>query len=235
MRQYKSRLSEIEERRSIRSALIFGGLTIIIIILAVIFGLSYLPKFVNLFNKNSSSNSNTQTSTLLPPNLSILPQYTNNQNLTVKGTTSPNSTIKIFFNNSIDQTVSDGSGNFAANITLVKGSNTIYAVLVDNQGNISANSNSFTVNYTNQVPNLTVSVPQNNQTFYGPTQKTLTIQGSTDSGNVVTINDHIVILDSNGKFAYSFDLQNGDNQLKIVSTDPANNKKEIDLKVTFNP
>jgi len=235
MREYKSRLSEVEERKNVRSALIFGGLTIFIIIAVIVFGLTFLTKFINLFNKNSSSNSTLQSNTILPPTLSVLPQYTNKQSLVVKGTAPANSTVKIFFGSSSDQTSADSSGNFAINVSLTKGANNIYAVTIDNQGNTSANSNSYTINYTNQLPNLTVSIPTNNQTFYGPTQQTPTIQGTTDIGNTVTINDHVAILDNNGKFAYTYSLQNGDNQLKIISTDQAGNKKEIDLKVTFNP
>lgn len=236
MREYKSRLTETEEKNNVRSAVVFGGLTIVLIVLGLVFGIPLFSKFVGLFTKNSSQQQSTQsTTTLLAPNVSTLPKYTNQQSISIKGTAQPNSTIKIFFNNSSDETVTDGSGNFAANVTLTKGVNTIYAKTVDSNGNESQPSVSYSVNYTNQTPNLTVNTPQNNQNFYGSASKSLDIQGSTDAGNTVTINDHIAILDANGKFSYSIDLQNGDNQLKIVSTDLAGNKKEIDLKVIFNP
>jgi len=235
MRQYRSRLSEVEEQKSIKSALIFGGLTILIIILSLIFGIPLFSKFINLFNKPSTQNQVNQTVTLLAPTLSTPPKYTKEQSIIIKGISTPNSLIKIFFGNSTDEVTSDGDGNFTANIGLVKGNNVIYAVTLDKNGNTSANSTSYTINYTNQTPNLTVNTPQNNQNFYGSSQQNLNIQGSTDANNNIAINDHTVVVDPTGKFSYSINLQNGDNNLKIVSTDPAGNKKEIDLKVTFNP
>lgn len=235
MREYRSRLTEIDEKRSIRSAIIFGGLTVLIIILMIFVGLPQLSKFVALFSKSSPSAVTPSSSTLLPPYIQTLPKDTNQQSIIVKGTAQPNSAVKVFFSNSSDETVTDDSGNFAMNVTLSKGSNIIYAKTVDSSGNESQPSTSFTVNYTNQVPNLTVNTPQNNQTFYADAQKNITIQGSTDAGNTITVNDHIVIVDDEGKFSYPFTLQNGVNELKIVSTDKAGNKKEIDLKVAFNP
>jgi glucodextranase-like protein len=235
MREYKSRLSEVEEQKSIKSALVFGGLTVLIIIFAILFGIPLFSRFINLFSKNSTTVTSSQNSNLLPPNLSVLPQYTNQKSIIVKGTSAPNSTIKIFFGNSSDETSSDENGNFAANIGLSKGANVIYTQTLDKNGNQSAKSTIYTVNFTDQIPNLTVNVPQNNQIFYGSSQQNLNIQGSTDASNTITINDHIAVLDNTGKFNYPFNLQNGDNNLKIISTDPAGNKKEIDLKVTFNP
>ncbi len=235
MREYKSRLRDVEEQKSIKSAAIFGGLTLLIIIFAIFFGLPLFSKFINLFSKKSTTESVLQNSNLLPPNLSIIPQFTNQKSIIIKGNTSPNSIIKITFNNSSDETTSDASGNFAANIGLTKGMNVIYAEMIDKNGNQSSKSTTYTVNFTDQIPNLTVNTPQNNQNFYGSTQQNLNIQGTTDANNTVTINDHVAILDNAGKFNYSFNLAQGDNDLKIVSVDQAGNKKEIDLKVTFNP
>lgn len=235
MRRYQSRLAEVEEQKSIKSAIIFGGLTIIIIILAILFGIPLFSKFVNLFNKPSANPIASSAPTLVPPNLSNLPQYTNQKTITVSGTGPINSTIKVFFNNSSDSTVVDNTGNFSISVGLTKGANTIYAKTVDDRGIESASSTTYTVNFTDQVPNLTITVPQNNQTFYGSGQQSLNVQGSTDTGNSVTINDHIVIVDNAGKFSYQLNLQNGDNNIKIVSKDNAGNKKEVTLKVTFNP
>ncbi len=235
MREYKSRLQEVEEQKSIKSALIFGGLTLFIIIIAIFFGIPLFSKFINLFNRNSNTPIATQNANLLPPNLAVLPKYTKEQTIIVKGTATPNSNIKIFFGNSIDETVADSDGNFATNIGLSKGNNVIYAQTVDVNGNTSSNSETYTVNYTNQVPNLTVNSPQNNQNFYGSTQQNITIQGTTDANNTVTVNEHIAVLDAAGRFNYPFTLTNGDNTIKVVSVDLAGNKKEIELKVVFNP
>lgn len=234
MRENYSRLAQVEEKKSIKSAVIFGGLTIITIVLIIFFGIPFFSKFVGVFSPKTTQGT-TQQGPLITPNLAVLPQYTNQQSIIVKGTGNPNSTIKIFFNSSSDETTTDDSGNFAMNVSLTKGTNTIYAETIDSSGNASPASATYIVNFANQIPNLTVNVPQNNQNFYGSTQENLNIQGSTDVNNSVTINGHVAIVDPTGKFSLQFNLQNGDNQLKIISTDQAGNKKETDLKVTFNP
>ncbi len=236
MRRYQSRLSEVEEQKSIKSAFVFGGLTILVIVLALVFGIPLFSKFVNLFDRTTSTPLSENNTSLMSPTLSTLPEYTNQKTLEVKGTGQPNSTVKVFFNKFSDQTVADDTGSFGIKIGLEKGSNTIYAKTVDETNASESNSSSiYTVNFTDQEPNLTINVPQNNQSFYGPTQKNLNIQGTTDAGNNVTVNDHIAIVDSSGKFNFPMNLQDGNNELKIVSTDRAGNKKEIVLKVSFTP
>lgn len=235
MRQYKSRLSEVENKNALKTTLIYGGLTLLIIILLIIFGIPLFSKFLNVVNKPAGSPTTTNIPTVLPPNLSSLPQFTNIKSATVSGTAIPNSTVKIFVNDSSTQTKTDTNGNFSTNVNLTNGQNTIYAQTINQNGNTSGNTTPVTITYTNQVPNLTVSSPQNNQTFYGSTQQNINIQGSTDSNNTITINDHIAILDGNGNFNYPFVLQNGQNTIKVISTDQAGNTKEIDLTITFNP
>ncbi len=235
MKPNYSRLAQVEEKKSIKSAIIFGGLTILIIILGLIFGIPTFSKFIGLFNRSSNEPITTQSNLLLVPTLSAPPQFTNQKSIIVKGTATPNTTIKIFFNDSSDQTSSDDKGNFAMNVNLQKGTNTIFARTIDKSGNQSENSTTFTVTFTDQAPSLTVSSPSDGQSFYGDKQKTISVQGQTDTNVSVTINDHVAIVDNTGKFNFSYNLNQGDNQLKIVATDLAGNKKEISLKVTFNP
>lgn len=236
MREYRSRLAEVEEKKSVRSAFIFGGLTLLILILAVVFGLPLFSKFIGLFTKNSStSQTNGNTAILLAPTLAQLPEFTNQQSIVVKGSAKPGSTIKVFFGDATDQVPADDSGNFALNVGLKKGKNVIYAKVVDASGNESPDSVHYTVIFTNDAPKLTVTSPTDGQQFFGDKQKTLNVQGQVDQDISVTINDRIAIVDSSGKFSMNYDLQQGDNQLKIIAKDQAGNKKEIDLKVTFNP
>ncbi|HSX48705.1 MAG TPA: hypothetical protein VLE44_00420 [Candidatus Saccharimonadales bacterium] len=236
MREYRSRLAEVEEKKSVRSALTFGGLTLLIIILGVIFGIPLFAKFINLFSKNSTTSQiNGNTTILLAPTLSQLPEFTNQQSIVVKGSAKVGSTVKIFFGDSSDQVSTDDSGNFATNVGLKKGKNTIYAKVIDGSGNESPDSVHYTVTFTNDPPKLTVTTPSDNQSFFGDKQKTLGVQGQVDPDITVTVNDRIAIVDSSGKFSINYDLQQGDNQLKIIAKDQAGNKKEIDLKVTFNP
>lgn len=233
MRQYKSRLNQIEEQKSVRTAIMYAGLTILILVGLLVFGFKLFPRVTNLFVKSSTEETN-ESINLVTPTLQSLAEHTNNQSIIVKGYSQPNSNVKIYHNSSSEVTTADDSGNFSINIDLTKGTNTIYAVTTDDSGNESEKSKTYTIAFSNEVPNLTINKPQNSQTFYGSEQN-ISVEGSTDVGNTVTINDHIAIIDSTGKFNYTLSLNNGENTIKIVSVSEAGNKKETELKVTYNP
>lgn len=232
MRQNYSRLNRIQEYQNKKTAVVFGGLTLFIIIFGFFFGIPLISKFVGLFSKPAKTQT-VSNSVAIAPTLSTLPQFTNQSSLIVKGNTSANSKVKIFVNNDENDVQSDSDGNFTSNITLTKGDNTIFAQTV----NGSATSNDSThvvVNYDNEIPDLTVNSPSDGQSFFGDKQRSINVTGQTGAENTLTVNDRVAILDSSGKFNLNYDLSDGDNQLKIIATDRAGNKKEIDLKVTFS-
>ncbi len=92
----------------------------------------------------------------------------------------------------------------------------------------------FSINYINKGPNLTVNSPTDNQTFSGG-NKTTVVQGTTDTDAKVTVNGFWAIVDDQGNFSYTLPLQNGDNQVNIVATDTAGNTTTVQKSVTYNP
>ena len=62
----------------------------------------------------------------------------------------------------------------------------------------------------------------------------VTIQGTTDNGVGITINDRIMSVNDSGKFQYSTTLNSGTNQFKVVATDQTGNATEKDITLNFS-
>ncbi|MBI2443500.1 MAG: hypothetical protein HYV40_06395, partial [Candidatus Levybacteria bacterium] len=77
--------------------------------------------------------------------------------------------------------------------------------------------------------------PADGQSFNGGDNRTITVSGKTTDDAKVTVNGFWAVMQPDGMFRYRLTLQDGENQIKIVSTDEANNKTEKSLKVTYAP
>ncbi|MEJ2441808.1 MAG: hypothetical protein P8Y06_02730, partial [Patescibacteria group bacterium] len=71
--------------------------------------------------------------------------------------------------------------------------------------------------------------------FYGAKERQITIEGVTEEGVSLTINDRVVAVDEDGGFAFSTTLGEGENNFNIKSADKAGNQTEMDFKVSFTP
>ncbi len=231
-----SRLQKVEEKRNIRSAIIFGGLTILVIAFFLFFGIPLVARVASFFSgiKNTPTVDTNNLPVPPPPSFSTLPEFTNQQKLHVEGTAQPASTVTIYFNDTPTDVKAGDTGKFTSDFSLIKGNNTLYAKAKNKAGQSEA-SDKFTIVYDTQPPKLDISSPHDGDTFFGDKQKQLTVQGSTDPESSVTVNDRIAIVENGGSFKVTLDLASGDNTINIASTDSAGNKKEVSLKVTFTP
>ncbi len=235
-KQY-SRLAKVEEKRNVRSAIIFGGLTVLILILALLYGVPLVARFAGLLSNLKGSKEIIDTTNLPPPpppTISTLPEFTNQQSLHIEGNAQPGATVNIFFNGENKEIIIGSDGKFSGDYTLVKGSNTLYAI-AKNKAGTSASSKKFTIVYDTEPPKLEVTQPKNGDSFYGDKQKQLSIQGITDLDTQVTINGRFAIVENDGGFQATFDLNGGTNSFTITALDRAGNKKEATISVNFTP
>lgn len=235
-KQY-SRLAKVEEKRNLRSAVIFGGLTILTLILAVFYGVPMVARFATLLSNLKGSKETIDTTNLPPPPPPIIstpPEFTNQQSLHVDGTAQSGSTVDIYFNNQTKEIIIGSDGKFSGDYTLVKGANTLYAI-AKNRAGTSESSKKFTITYDTEPPKLEITQPKNGDNFYGDKQKQLSIQGATDPEASVTINGRVAIVENDGSFQGTFDLNGGANSFTITALDRAGNKKETTISVNFTP
>jgi hypothetical protein len=238
MSQKYSRFESIEEKRNFRSAVILIILTIAVVIILIVVGIPTVGKvatFVSSLRGGNSPITSTDKTPPAPPTFKTLPDFTNQAAASISGTAEPSATVKLTFNGNEQDTLVDKDGNFSfQNLTLQNGDNTFFAFAVDSSGNISQKSLEKKIVYDNKPPALSVDSPMDGSKFFGSGQRQVTIQGTTDSGANVTINDRIVSVDDSGKFQYTLTLEDGDNKFAIKSIDQAGNSTEKDITLNFS-
>ncbi|HKB88213.1 MAG TPA: Ig-like domain-containing protein [Patescibacteria group bacterium] len=238
MRQRYSRLESVEEKKNFRNAVILIILTMTVIAVLIVVGIPTLGKVANfvsgLRNSTVVSSSNDKTPPA-PPTFRTYPDFTNQQTISLSGSAEPGTAIKLTFNESKTDALIDKDGNFSfQDLNLQNGENNFSAYAIDTAGNISQKSVGGKITYDNTPPNLTVDSPSDGSKFFGASQRQVTIQGTTDSGSSITINDRIVSVSDNGKFQYTLTLNSGDNIFNVKSVDMAGNSTEKNITLNFS-
>ncbi len=161
---------------------------------------------------------------------------TNENTITITGTTVEGSTVTLTQNdNVLTSTVTiDSDGTWSVDVTLIQGANTFTATATDQAGNISDVSNSVTVTLDNTAPVAPVITPPTTLT----NENTITITGTTVEGSTVTLtqNDNVltstVTIDSDGTWSVDVTLIQGANTFTATATDQADNISDVSNSVT---
>jgi hypothetical protein len=158
------------------------------------------------------------------PDLSIIQPmngYKTNQSvLSIQGTTEAEATLTIN-----DVAVLLSGTSFQMNYNLTEGVNILQIKSCDAAGN--CNLTSLRVTLKTKLPSLTITSPKDG---YLTNQEKLTLQGTTDEGSIVTINDDPVTF-LGTSFSYDLNLSEGENIFKVDSVDDVGNKAELVITV----
>ena len=236
----RSRLNKNTERKTQRTMILSIIGILVILFLLFRFGIDALVNF-SVFISGSKNQVTTQDSNQLnyvtAPTLNPQPQATNSAHIIITGQSTKDYSVLLYLNNNnVDQVNTDKNGGFVFKEDLTSGNNQIKVKAKFNNKQ-SDFSNTIDVIYKNSAPALDISAPSDGQSFNKNlvnTNNTINVTGKTDAGVSVTVNGFWAVVDDSNNFSYTLPLQNGDNQLKIVATDPAGNKIEKDLKVSFS-
>lgn len=236
MRSPYSRLVSVEERRNVKKAILFVLLTIATIALLFFVGIPFLGRFTAFISDLGKSNkaiTSNDTTPPAPPRFNQYPDFTNQEKITISGSSETAATVKITFNGTEESSLADKDGNFSFEFELNDGENIFSAVAVDTAGHVSQKTKEYTVTFDKKAPDLTIDSPSEGSSFFGSKQRQVTIQGTTEADARVTINDRIISVDGNGKFQYTTTLNDGENKFNIKSSDQAGNITEKDLILSF--
>jgi hypothetical protein len=231
-----SRLAKLEEKKNIKRAVIFGALTIGIIIFFVFFGLPLVARFAGFLTDLRKGNTPIEISDTTPPAppiLERLAEHTKDQQLKISGKTEPGATIILFLNTNDEEIIANKDGEFNYTFKLKKGENTISVKAIDSAGNESQESKTYEVVFDNEAPNLEITSPEDGKEYYGSKERQITIEGLTEDGVSLTINDRIVAVEEDGTFTFLTTLNEDKNNFNIKSTDKAGNQTEMDFVVSF--
>ncbi len=231
-----SRLARVEEKKNKRGAFIYIILTIIIIIGLVAFGIPAIIKlaaFLGEINKSAVPVEVGDETPPAPPQLFNVPEYTNRKTLELRGASEEGATVVISHNGIQEEIVADSLGDFTITLSLKDGSNEITAMAKDTNGNESQKTVIYEVVYDNTPPELSFLTPEDGAQFYGSKQQDIVIEGTTEIGANLTINDRFVSVDEDGKFKYTATLNEGDNNFEAKSTDKAGNTTTDGITVHY--
>lgn len=235
----KSRLARKEEAKSIHRAIFYGGLTFLIALGLVFLGIPVLIRMAIFLGNLRSSSLSVETQDTLPPpppRLSPILEATNSAQIKIEGFAEPGAVVKIFASDILEkETVANKNGTFSiGSFELTLGKNEIHALATDEAGNTSQKSNRLTVSYDRTPPELSILEPAKENRLIEEENK-ITVKGKTEKGATVYINDHIVIIDSEGNFQYPVTFGEGENEINVKATDQAGNRTEEKIIVNYSP
>ena len=239
-RRVSSRLSRTSEKQNKRQALFFTIGIIAIILVLIQFG----PILVNIFGNvvytlrggDEREKPITGNQLIQPPSLVGVPTATQSAFITFGGLApDSNGRVEIYLNDELEEEIDiEDSLDFSVRkIQLEKGSNSIKARFVKGD-KASSFSEEYFISYITEKPKLEVDTPTEGANFT-KADKNITVSGTTDPDNTVTVNSFRAIVDSAGKFTYQLSLNDGENNLKIEAQNSAGSKTEKSIKVTYTP
>jgi len=196
------------------------------------------PLFINFSLLIDSLQGNTTVTNpkeiILPPVLDPLLEATSSAAITVSGQGTPNSTLILYLNDAeIKKLTVPDNGLFQVIILGREGLNSVSSIIVSDK-NESKSSNIISTKVINKQPNLEIITPPENAEF-GYENSSITVEGKTDAGNTVLVNSRLVISQSDGIFRTTVTLSEGENIIRIETTDIAGNKTNAERKVYYRP
>jgi len=238
VRRPYSRLARTEERKNKRQAVFFAFLTIAALVVLLTFGLPTIAKFAALLTDIKQSNQpieKNDTTPPAPPQIDILPEATNQQRIEISGSAEPAATLIFSFNGKERELLVDSDGKFSFSVNLRLGENRISAKAVDSTGNESQETQTLSVLYDTEKPTLELLTPADGSDFYGAKQRQVVIEGQTEPGASLTINERFVAVEDDGAFSFATTLSEGSNELNVKAKDAAGNESEQKLTLNFSP
>lgn len=235
-RRPRSRLAEIERKKTARA--IFLSLVIILAIgfIAVKFGLELLVKMAIFLSPKNQPVTEEQKRLLPAPVINSTPTATNSAQIKISGYASPMAKIILTVNgNSSEAPIAGSDGYFETGIPLEKGENFVTVKYTDTSLNESRESQSITIIRDDESPALAIESPSDGTVFHGQDQKTVEIKGKTESDASLTVNNRYVSVHSDGTFSYNLGLQERDNEITVTAKDKAGNLSEKKINLRWQP
>jgi len=223
-------------QKNTKNSIIFVLLTTFVIIFLFFTGIKILTYTINIFTNLKSSNTSPNSSDTLPPKIPDVysfNEYTNSQKIVIKGGAEPSSVVYLNLNGKVLNKVADSDGIYIFDLTLKEGNNDFYLFSKDSSGNESGKTKTYMVIQDLTKPLLQIDQPSNNSTIAGVKNKLLEIKGVSESGVELKINDKFVNVNENGAFIYKYDLNIGENLIRLSAKDRAGNETSKDLTVIY--
>lgn len=159
--------------------------------------------------------------------------FTNKKEVTVEGTSSPNTTIDVFNDGEkAGTTETNGEGKFSLSLTLKNGVNTLTAKAKTDVGSTDASA-PVTITLDQDKPELAITSPKDGSKT---NRETVTVTGTIADDHLksVTVNGQAATV-TDGKYSKRILLDEGINQITVVAKDKAGNsmKKSVSVDAKY--
>lgn len=229
-----SRRARTEQRKLVRQILLLGGGAIVLL---VVFIFVIAPGAVQLVANILGTGQPITFNDTLPPQVPVLAApvpATYSAELAITGYGEAGSTVVLLVNGQKSAEVKLGSdGQLSQTIALTDGENSLSTYAVDDAGNESSASRSFTIIVDREPPQIEITEPQDGQTIELRKNQNLTIKGKTEPHSRITINGRLALANSTGEFSSTYLLSEGENKLEFKVQDEAGNTADKILTVQF--
>lgn len=235
MKSY-SRLASVEEKKNIKRAYWYVGLSVVAVIFLIFLGLPTLVKFAGFigdFAKSDKPIEINDTTPPAPPQFSDIPEFSNKESFEITGQSEKGATVTINANNEKSEVVANNDGEFSFIFNLNDGENTIEAQAKDTSGNESTKTQTYKIVFDNKEPKLEVTSPSDGSSFFGSGQRQLIIKGTVNETVDLTINGRIVSVKDDGTFTFVTTLSDGENKFEVKAIDPSGNESSSSITVNF--
>jgi len=125
----------------------------------------------------------------------------------------------------------DGSGSFGISIPLFAGTNTLVLTATSPTGDTATATT--TITYASAAPLLILTGPAWDGTTTN--SSTLTVAGTTDAGNTVTVNGIAATVSSGGQFSLTVQLLAGPNTIIVYATNTVGVTSAFQGSITYTP
>lgn len=238
---YRSTFKPRSLRRSESKAkrkLIFN-LVIVVVLIYVFFnwGLPFLVgnlSFLNQYKSVKPAEEVKIDEAIAPPVLYVPFEATNSSSLSISGYATALSKVEVYIDDELkSQTTTDSEGKFTTDlIALNLGSNNLYALTINDKDKKSLPSKTIKLFYSNEKPTLEINQPTDGMEITSG-EKKVVVSGKTDPNNSVTVNGATIIVNSEGNFQTTININDGDNVITVISSTNFGTTNQTERRVKY--
>jgi len=227
---YSYKQIRTEEKKIYKRLFLLFGIIVVTIVILWFWGITFIQIIGGLSNSGSGNDlaSGLQLP-LLKPTISALPEFTNNEKITISGFTNANTKLTLFLNGiESGKTNADINGNYTfVDVSLKDGLNFI-KITTELDGEIKEEKALITLDQ--KPPTLQITEPKDKDVVIKTS--TINVKGQTDPDAKVYVNSIQATLDKNGTFTFVLGASPGENKIVVEAKDKAGNSKKVELTIT---
>jgi hypothetical protein len=212
---------------------------IIFIIFVLILGFLFLvlPNIVRVAFNVLDGDVITNSSDNIPPQIPILNapvEATHSGSINLSGFGEAKSEVILVLNGEEAErkTISE-EGEFSFDAKLTEGENTITTYAIDEAQNESLTSRKYDIILDTELPTIEIETPEDESRITLRKNQITSIKGITEPNAKVYIGGRLSFANSEGNFAGTYSLKEGENKISIRSVDKAGNQSELELTINF--